>query len=159
MARPLLLRQRHGEDGLKALVEQHLGDIDAREVNTVPLAAHRHRRARRQVRPVPRARRRPADAAARHRARRADPERAEEILAQGNQEHELGVDPDSGRTIALRAGRYGPYVTEAAREGATEKPKTASLLKTMTPETVTLEDALRLLTLPRTLGEGWTGKR
>src|SRR6185312_13348075 len=81
------------------------------------------------------------------------PERAEEILAQGNQEHELGVDPESGRTIALRAGRYGPYVTEVLEEGVTEKPKTASLLKSMTPETVTLADALRLLTLPRTIGE------
>jgi DNA topoisomerase-1 len=79
------------------------------------------------------------------------PARAEEILAQGSREQELGVDPESGRTIALRAGRYGPYVTEVVE--ADEKPRTASLFSTMTPESVTLDDALRLLTLPRTLGE------
>ena len=80
------------------------------------------------------------------------PARAEEILAQASQEHELGTNPESGRVVAIRAGRYGPYVTEIV-EGADEKPRTASLFKTMTPETVTLEDALRLLTLPRTVGE------
>jgi DNA topoisomerase-1 len=141
------------DDGLKALVEQHLGDIDAREVNTVPLprtdivvrvgkyGPYLERGEDRQTLPPDIA---PDE---------LTPERAEEILAQGNQEHELGVDPETGRTIALRAGRYGPYVTELLEEGSEEKPKTASLLKTMNPETVTLEDALRLLTLPRTLGE------
>jgi DNA topoisomerase-1 len=141
------------DDGLKALVEQHLGDIDAREINTVPLprtdivvrvgkyGPYLERGEDRQTLPP--------DVA----PDELTPERAEEIIAQGNQEHELGVDPESGRTIALRAGRYGPYVTELLDEGSEEKPKTASLLKTMDPESVTLEDALRLLTLPRILGE------
>ena len=141
------------DDGLKALVDQHLGDIDAREVNTVPLprtdivvrvgryGPYLERGEQRQTLPPDIA---PDE---------LTPDRAEEILAQGSQEHELGVHPESGRTIALRAGRYGPYVTEVLEDGSGEKPKTASLLKSMTPESVTLEDALRLLTLPRTLGQ------
>jgi DNA topoisomerase-1 len=79
------------------------------------------------------------------------PARAEELLAQGRQEQELGLDPETGRTIVVRAGRYGPYVTEVV--DGDEKPRTASLFKTMSPESVSLEDALRLLTLPRTLGD------
>src|SRR3954465_12169735 len=101
-----------GEDGLKALVDQHLGDIDAREVNTVPLprtdivvrvgryGPYLERGEQRQTLPPDIAPDEETSA------------RAEEILAEGSHEHELGVDPQSGRTIAVRAGRYGPYVTE-----------------------------------------------
>ena len=141
-----------GDDGLKASVELHLGDIDAREVNTVPIprsdivvrvgkyGPYLERGGERQTLPPDIA---PDE---------LTPERAAEILAQGSQEHELGVDPETGRTIVVRTGRYGPYVTEVLDDEAKEKPRTASLLTTMSPETVTLEDALRLLTLPRTLG-------
>jgi DNA topoisomerase-1 len=65
----------------------------------------------------------------------------------------LGTDPQSGKTIVAKDGRYGPYVTEQLEEGSSAKPRTASLLKSMDLDSVTLEDALRLLTLPRTLGE------
>src|SRR5947209_5656466 len=142
-----------GATGLKEQVEGRLAEIDAREINTVELprtdivvrvgkyGPYLERGEDRQTLPPDIA---PDE---------LTPERAEEILAQGNQEHELGADPESGRTIALRAGRYGPYVTEVLDEGADGKPRTASLFKSMTPETVTLEDALRLLQLPRTIGE------
>jgi DNA topoisomerase-1 len=153
-ARTVWLRRFYfGDDGnvgLKELVEGRLAEIDAREINTVELPGsdivvrvgkygpYLERGTDRQTLPPDIA---PDE---------LTPARAEEILAQGNQEHELGVDPESGRTVAVRAGRYGPYVTEVV-EGE-EKPRTASLFKTMSPETVTLEDALRLLTLPRSLG-------
>ena len=140
-----------GDAGLKELVEGRLAEIDAREINTVELPGsdivvrvgkygpYLERGTDRQTLP-------PGIA-----PDELTPALAEEILAQGNQEHELGADPESGRTIAVRAGRYGPYVTEVV-EGD-EKPRTASLFKTMSPETVTLEEALKLLTLPRSLGE------
>jgi DNA topoisomerase-1 len=140
-----------GDAGLKELVEGRLAEIDAREINTVELPGtdivvrvgkygpYLERGTDRQTLPPDIA---PDELTS---------ARAEEILAQGNQEHELGVDPESGRTIALRSGRYGPYVTEVV-EGD-EKPRTASLFKTMSPETVTLAEALKLLTLPRPLGE------
>ena len=62
----------------------------------------------------------------------------------------LGPDPDTGFDIVVKNGRYGPYVS-IADEGA-EKPKTASLFKSMSPETVTYEEALKLLALPREVG-------
>ena len=80
------------------------------------------------------------------------PERAEEILSQPDN-RPLGNDPETGREIEVRSGRYGPYVTEVLPEGTDERPRTASLFSSMSPETVTLEEALRLLSLPRVIGE------
>ena len=79
------------------------------------------------------------------------PERAEELLEQSSSERRLGVDPETGRPIIVRSGRYGPFVTEELAEDSEDKPKTASLFESMDPATVTLDDAVRLLTLPRTI--------
>jgi DNA topoisomerase I len=85
-------------------------------------------------------------------------ERAEELLAQPSGDRELGADPETGRPIVARTGRYGPYVTEVLPEDAKEKPRTASLFKTMSLDTVTLEEALRLLQLPRVVGVAEDGE-
>jgi DNA topoisomerase-1 len=63
----------------------------------------------------------------------------------------LGVDPESGFNILFKDGRYGPYVL--IDEPDAKKPKTASLFKTMSAETIDLETALRLLALPRVVGQ------
>ncbi len=85
-------------------------------------------------------------------------ERAEELLSQPSGDRELGTDPETGLPIVARTGRYGPYVTEVLPEGAKEKPRTASLFKTMSPDTIGLDDALRLLQIPRVVGVGEDGE-
>ncbi|WP_431783914.1 type I DNA topoisomerase [Streptomyces chumphonensis] len=85
-------------------------------------------------------------------------EMAEELFARPSGERELGTDPASGNPVVAKSGRYGPYVTEVLPEGTPKtgknavKPRTASLFKSMDLDTVTLEDALRLLSLPRVVG-------
>ena len=74
-------------------------------------------------------------------------DKAEELLSQASDERGLGRNPETGRAVLVKSGRYGPYVTEVAEEG--EKPKTASLFKSMSPEAVTLDDVLPLLCLLR----------
>ena len=84
--------------------------------------------------------------------------KAEELLAQPSGERELGVDPETSRQVVARSGRYGPYVTEVLEEGSKAKPRTASLFKSMSLDTLTLEDALRLLSLPRVIGVAEDGE-
>src|SRR5205807_8942210 len=83
--------------------------------------------------------------------------RAEELLAAPKGDRELGADPETGLPVVVKAGRFGPYVQlgEPEEDGKGKRktrPRTASLFKSMSTETVTLEEALRLLTLPRTVG-------
>ncbi len=141
-----------GEEGLKQLVSD-LGDIDARDVSSFPLAGSDIVvRVGRYGPYLERDGQRvnvPDDIA----PDELTPERAAELFDQPNSDVSLGTDPDTGHQIVAKSGRFGPYVTEVLPEGATAKPRTSSLLKSMALDTVTLEDAVRLLTLPRTLGE------
>ncbi len=76
-----------------------------------------------------------------------------ELLAAPSGDKILGTDPDTSLTVIAKSGRYGPYVQLGDPEpGGKEKPKTASLFKTMTLDDITLDQALRLLGLPRSLG-------
>jgi DNA topoisomerase-1 len=81
-------------------------------------------------------------------------EKAEELFNAPSGERELGVDPETERVIMAKTGRYGPYFTEVLPEGSPkkEKPRTASLFSTMDVEQVTLDDGLRMFTLPREVG-------
>ncbi|HUR50780.1 MAG TPA: type I DNA topoisomerase [Mycobacteriales bacterium] len=80
-------------------------------------------------------------------------ERAVELADAPSGDRVLGTHPENGLPVAVRVGRYGPYVTLVLPEGATDKPPAASVFKTMDPATLELDDALRLLSLPRVLGE------
>jgi len=81
-------------------------------------------------------------------------EKAEQLLLEPSGDRDLGVDPETGLTIVAKSGRYGPYVSEVLPEGSPKsaKPRTASLFSSMKPSTVTFEEALRLLSLPRVVG-------
>jgi DNA topoisomerase-1 len=80
-------------------------------------------------------------------------DKAVDLLDKGQREDEpLGYCPETNRPVYLKTGRFGPYVQLGAVEEK-QKPKNASLMKNMSPEDVDLETALKLLALPRTVGE------
>ncbi|MFZ0059806.1 MAG: type I DNA topoisomerase [Acidimicrobiales bacterium] len=144
-----------GGQGLKQAVVDHLGEIDAREVNSIPLGTDGEGtpvvvRVGRFGPYLQRGEDRasiPADLA---------PDeltlgRALELIATPSGERELGVDPRSGLVVSVRIGRFGPYVQLGAG-GKGAKPPRASLFRSMSPETLTLEEGLELFRLPRVVG-------
>ncbi|YAL83700.1 type I DNA topoisomerase [Dermacoccaceae bacterium W4C1] len=175
-------------EGLQAMVE-NLGDIDARAISTIPIGEGLVVRVGRYgpyveqtvpegVDPATGEVAEGASGEAPATPKRATinddiapdemtPEKARELLVQAEDDGRvLGQDPDTGRDIVAKSGRYGPYVTEvlpeppAPAEGeakpkkkaAKVKPRTASLFKDMDLATIDLDTALKLLSLPRVVG-------
>jgi DNA topoisomerase-1 len=155
--------QREIQAGLKLMVHDQLAEIDAREVNSIPVGAGIVVRVGKYG---------PYIQSGDSRAQVPEDlppdeltlEKAEELLGAGSNDRVIGVDPASGLAVLARAGRFGPYVQlgDSSGEGANGngagalavavKPKTQSLLDGMTLDTVTLDEALRLLSLPRVVG-------
>ncbi|MGN6474820.1 MAG: topoisomerase C-terminal repeat-containing protein, partial [Mycobacteriales bacterium] len=140
--------------GLKELVTDRLGEIDAREVNSLPIGVAE------DGEPVVARVGRYGPYVQKGDLRASIPddmppdeltvERALSLLNKTSDERLLGQHPDTNEPILVRSGRYGPYVTTQPLDGA--DPKTASLFKDMDVESVSLDDAVRLLSLPRVLG-------
>jgi DNA topoisomerase-1 len=147
----------NGEPGLRVMVSERLGDIDARAVNSLPIGTDPD-----GVEIVARVGRYgpylqrgddtagiPDDVA----PDELTVERSVELLSAPRGDRVLGDDPETGLPVLARSGRFGPYVQLGEiEEGSKEKPRTASLFQTMDPESVTIDEALRLLSLPRVVG-------
>ncbi|TLF58313.1 type I DNA topoisomerase [Nocardia cyriacigeorgica] len=168
--------------GLKKMVGERLDDIDAREVNSIKLFTDAENRdvVVRVGRYGPYLERmvtNPDDPDGDPISQRANlpddlppdeltPEVAEKLFATPQEGRSLGVDPATGHEIVAKEGRFGPYVTEilpepaeepapakkTAKKAAAPKPRTGSLFKSMDLATITLDDALKLLSLPRVVG-------
>ncbi len=148
----------NGTTGLKAMVNDHLDEIDPREVNAIPIGKDADGReiAVRVGKYGPYLSREGGDTAPVPEGIAPDEltvAKAEEMLSKPSGDRVLGTDPATGLPVIVREGRYGPYVQLGdADGGAKTKPRTASLFKRMALETLSLDEALQLLTIPRVLG-------
>jgi DNA topoisomerase-1 len=153
--------------GLRQLVSE-LGEIDAKELATFPVGGPDSRIVLRVGRYGPYLEGPGGEDGATVRANVPDdlpPDeltltKAEELLANpAGEEKELGLHPDTGLRVVAKNGRYGPYVTEQLPEDAAKsaKPRTGSLFSSMSLDTVTIDDAVKLLSLPRVLGSDADG--
>ncbi len=143
--------------GLRTAVSDRLGDIDARAVNSIPIGADE------SGEPVVVRVGRYGPYVQRGEDRASLPDdlppdeltldRAMAFISAPSGDRTLGDDPETGMSVVVRSGRFGPYVQigEEAENGG-EKPKRASLLADMQPDTITLEEALKVLSLPRVVG-------
>jgi DNA topoisomerase-1 len=146
-----------GRPGLKRLVDEGMQEIDAAAINSIPLGADpdgvpvvvKPGRYGPYVKRGDDTASVPDDLA----PDELDVDKALELLAAPKGDTSLGTDPETGLEVYAKPGRFGPYVQLGEIEdGSKVKPKTSSLLSTMSLETITLDDALRLLSLPRVVG-------
>ncbi|KXB80917.1 type I DNA topoisomerase [Varibaculum cambriense] len=141
--------------GLKDTVEG-LGDIDARALNSIEVLPGVNVRVGRYGPYLEDAEGKRASVPEELAPDELDAEKVKELFTiSADTGRELGKDPDNGNVILVKNGRYGPYFTEVLPEDAPKgtKPRTASLFKTMSIETASLDDALKLLSLPRIVGK------
>ena len=142
--------------GLKREVSTYLGEIDAREINSIPIGVGTDGQdiVARVGRYGPYLQRGddrvsiPEDLA----PDELTVERAEELLAAPSSDRVLGEDPETGLPVQVKAGRFGPYVQLGELVDGGPKPRTSSLFASMAPATLTLDQALDLLRIPRVVG-------
>ena len=142
-----------GDDGLQATVES-LGESDPRLINTFEIAEGINLRTGKYgpyIEAMENDERRIVNIPADLSPDELTHEKAIELVnAPPASDRVLGQEPETGLDIIVKDGRYGPYIT-LVDEG-NPKPKTASLFKTMAVDTVSYEEALKLLSLPRVVG-------
>jgi len=142
--------------GLKREVSTYLGEIDAREINSIPIGTGTDgqdivARVGRYGPYLQRGEDRvsiPEDLA----PDELTIERAEALLEAPSSDRVLGTDPESGQPVQVKAGRFGPYVQLGELVDGGPKPRTSSLFASMSPATLTFEQALELLRIPRVVG-------
>ncbi|HEX6221181.1 MAG TPA: topoisomerase C-terminal repeat-containing protein, partial [Acidimicrobiia bacterium] len=147
-----------GDEGLKEKVAERLDEIDPREINSIPIGEDDSgseivARVGRYGPYVERGEERgsiPDDLA----PDELTVEKAIELIEEQNKGDKIfGTDPETGLTVYGKTGRFGPYIQLGEQEeGSKTKPKRASLFQSMTMDELGLDDALKLLSLPRTVG-------